>query len=102
MAVRKFRLFSSGTGLDFGEFEVALVLSLRDLGCAFTLCLGDAGLAFGFEGAETAELVGVGGEVLDWGVVPGLSLGSRDLGGCYAHDICFGGRQENGAGDEND
>jgi hypothetical protein len=72
MAVRKFRLFSSGTGLDFGEFEMALVLSLRDLGCAFNLCLGDAGLAFGFEGAETAELVGVGGEVLDWGVVPGL------------------------------
>lgn len=75
MTVGKFCLFSNGAGLEFGELEVALVVGVGDLGFAFALGLGDAGLALGFEGAETAELVGVGGEVSDWGVVPGLLSG---------------------------
>jgi hypothetical protein len=64
MTVGKLRLLSSHAGLEFGELEVALVVGV-----------GDAGLALGFEGAETAELVGVGGEVSYWGFLPGLLLG---------------------------
>jgi hypothetical protein len=75
MTVGKLRLLSSHAGLEFGELEVALVVGVGDLGCAFALRLGDAGLALGFEGAETAELVGVGGEVSYWGFLPGLLLG---------------------------